>query len=564
MTFFALLYSKARLNTSIMQKVFWFFIPVCLFSVLHAQNPTVGLIQSTSQAQDGYTLFSPSSGNVTYLIDNCGREIHSWQSDYRPAQSAYLLNNGDLLRTAKIPSGFTGGGSGGRVERISWDGELVWSYNFSTDSTHQHHDIEPLPNGHFLVILWDKKNLQQVSQAGRILPQTEIWSEKIQEIQPIGTDSIQVVWEWSLWDHLIQDQFPDASNYGDVFEHPELMDINFGIGEPNSITDEKDWVHFNSVDYDQELDWIVLSSRHLNEIWIIDHSTTTAEAASHSGGNSGRGGDILWRWGNPRVYDRGAINNQRFFGQHDARFIPASFTEERQIIVFNNGIGRPGGNNSSVDILQLPLNDNNQIDIPFSTPHFPSDLDWTFQPAALFAPRISGAQPLENGNILICEGTNGRFIEIDSQGVIVWEYINPLSLGNPVPQGTDIFSNDVFRATRLLPDAPAFAEKDLTPGAPLELNPLPNDCEMISKTIERPTLEVKLLNSVFNQSLQLSQNENRLRYDIRDINGRLIFRKENRQERLEINTTAWISGMYFIQVYGLDEQNFILFKAIKP
>ena len=46
----------------------------------------------------------------------------------------------------------------------------------------------------------------------------------------------------------------------------------------------------NSVAYDEKLDQIVLSVRGFNEIWVIDHSTTTAEARTHSGGRQGMGG----------------------------------------------------------------------------------------------------------------------------------------------------------------------------------------------------------------------------------------------------------------------------------
>ena len=52
----------------------------------------------------------------------------------------------------------------------------------------------------------------------------------------------------------------------------------------------------NAVDYNAEFDQLMISVHNLSEVWIIDHSTTTAEAAGHTGGRSGKGGDILYRW----------------------------------------------------------------------------------------------------------------------------------------------------------------------------------------------------------------------------------------------------------------------------
>ena len=111
------------------------FLVVCF---MQAQNQTVGLFQYDAASLDGYTLFSPNE--YTYLIDNCGKEINTWQSTYKSGNSAYLLEDGTLLRACRIQSiFFSGGGSGGRVEQRDGDNNLLWSYNFSDNNYHQHH-----------------------------------------------------------------------------------------------------------------------------------------------------------------------------------------------------------------------------------------------------------------------------------------------------------------------------------------------------------------------------------------------------------------------------------------
>ena len=126
------------------------FLLILPFSIF-CQNQTVGLFQYDSSAYDGYTLFSPNES--TYLIDNCGRLIHMWVSAYKPGSSVYLLEDGNLLRTCRIQSNvFSGGGSGGRIEKIAWDNTMIWSYDFSDSTYHQHHDIHPMNNGNILLI----------------------------------------------------------------------------------------------------------------------------------------------------------------------------------------------------------------------------------------------------------------------------------------------------------------------------------------------------------------------------------------------------------------------------
>src|SRR5262249_45333410 len=153
------------------------------------------------------------------------------------------------------------------------------------------------------------------------------WTEAIFEVRPTRPSGGEIVWEWHAWDHLVQDFDRNRKNYGYVAAHPELVDINFNTQTP-------DWLHFNAIDYNPALDQIVVSSRILSEIWVIDHSTTVKEAADHSGGRSGKGGDLLYRWGNPQVYRAGSPADQRLFNQHGVHWIAPGLPGAGHLLVF--------------------------------------------------------------------------------------------------------------------------------------------------------------------------------------------------------------------------------------
>lgn len=106
-------------------------------------------------------------------------------------------------------------------------------------------------------------------------------------------------------------------NFGVVASNHQLINLNYAASA--NATLGRDWIHLNSIDYNPTLDQILVSSHSFDEIWIIDHSTTTTQASSHAGGNANQGGDILYRWGNPMAYNNGNATTQKFFGQHDAK-----------------------------------------------------------------------------------------------------------------------------------------------------------------------------------------------------------------------------------------------------
>ena len=387
---------------------------------------------------DGLLLFSPTAGGgggggtgnngTTYLMDNNGNTVHTWSFSNGAASMPYLLPDSSIIYPYRVSSPtMNSGGVGGGVVQITWDGEILWDYVVSNQTYQHHHDVEPLPNGNILIVAWENFSWSEAQAMGRTSisnPLNQMWSEAILEYDPIQNE---VVWEWHLWDHLVQDRGEEyGATYGEISDHPELLNINQGNvgssggpGGPNA-----DWIHINAIAYNPILDQIAFSSRHLDEIYVIDHSTTTEEAASHSGGNSGMGGDFLYRWGNPQNYDRGSSADKILESQHGINWISEGYPGEGNFILFNNGYT---SNTSAAMEFVPPLNNNGTYSIEEGEPFGPSGVVWVYSQTGIQSDVQSGAFRLPNGNTIITEADDAYVIEVSNNGNIVWTYEYPVN-----------------------------------------------------------------------------------------------------------------------------------------
>lgn len=524
---------------------------------------TVGLTTYSQENTDGYILFSGISSKETYLIDKCGEKVHQWSSSYRPGLSVDLLPDGRLFRTCSITSPWFGSGSGkgGFLEIYDWNGNVLWNYQISDSLYCQHHDAKVLPNGNVLIVAWANKAFAEATQAGKDTSVTvnlngqSVWSESIIELAPIGIDSAEIVWQWNAWDHLIQDFDATKDNYGIISAHPELLNINYVSPGPPS---NPDWLHINSIDYNSFTDEIVLSVHGFSEFWILDHSTSTLEAAGHTGGNSGKGGDVLYRWGNPQTYDRGGTSDQKLFKQHHATFIKQGFPNEGKILVFNNGQGRTGGDYSSIDMVDI-----SEAGYPYSidqtNPFAPDDMFWTYEspdPLDFYAPNISGAFALQNGGFLFTNGPKGEFLEINETSEVVWTYINPTNNTVIMTQGDSPSLNTVFRAQFYPLNYGAFIGQDLTPQGPIELDPtMPSLCQTaLIKKIEDTDSEASTIypNPIKSGEMLFVRNPHHPISGVKIYNssGTKLLESQVHNSLITIDTQNINPGTYIVEVNG--------------
>lgn len=383
-------------------------------------------LTTIAQQWPGYTLYSNGAATAAYLVDTANVTVKSWTGlTGGTGYSSYLAPGGTLVRSVKITNAvFNGGGASGSVQKIDYNGNLIWDYTHSSSTYYTHHDHCVLPNGNVLLISYELKTQAELAAAGgtNTALTSGIWPEKIIEVQPTGATTGNIVWEWHVWDHLVQNVNSSKANYQtSIVNHPELLNINY-----NS---QKDWMHSNGIDYNPILDQIALSSHNMNEWYIIDHSTTTAQAASHSGGNSGKGGDFLYRWGNPLAYQ--ASGTKYLNVTHDVHWIP-----EFPGVTYANSGRLVGFNNQGVSASQSCVD---QVNTPYDR-----NYNYTITPGSAFGPSIYGqrttgfgytsnegsSEQYPNGNILVCLAISGKIYELNPAGVPIYT----ISTGNKSSQ----------------------------------------------------------------------------------------------------------------------------------
>ncbi len=368
---------------------------------------TLGKVEffNRSLVSDGYILVNNAQTNQAFLMDKNAELIHDFPlNGKRIGNDVFLMDNGQILANLESEDPkIEIGGFGGILQILDADGSVEWNFEYSSNDYIMHHEAEMLPNGNIITQIWERKTLEEAQNSGSEL-NVDVFPDGIIEINP-ATD--QIVWEWYSWDHLIQEFDDTKENFGVISDNPQKINLNF-------VPDDKgDIMHANAITYDETNDMIYLSVNFYSEVWVIDHSTTSEQAASSEGGDYGKGGDLIYRFGNPTAYNNTA-GERLFFNNHFPNLLKGS--DSGKMLIFSNGGDME---QSTVYELKLPNNyvlQTNEDNEP--------EVIWSFTHPDLFSAKVSGAVRLPNGNTMITEGDFGIW-EVTTDGEVVWKFSNP-------------------------------------------------------------------------------------------------------------------------------------------
>ncbi|WP_200861874.1 aryl-sulfate sulfotransferase [Cyclobacterium qasimii] len=324
----------------------------------------------------------------------------NWDFNSSLGNDINLLSDGSMLVCLKDNNAaITYGGYGGIFRKINADQSIDWEVSYSSSDYTAHHDVEYLSNGNIIFPAWEELSQTEAAEQG-FGGSYSLNPESIIEMNPLTQE---IVWEWHAMDHIVQDIDDSKPNYGTVAENPNKIDVNYNY----QTRSNGDIMHINGLTLDEENDLLYLTVNNYSEIWVLDHSTSKAEASTNSGGNYGLGGDLIYRFGNPETYDN--IGEATLSNVHYPNLL-----ETGNMLAYANDVY---GNQSEVVEYELnpPYNlvagQNNEPNVV-----------WSFTDNDLYSSGLSSAVRMKNGNTLIAEGRDGTLWEVSDDGEVDWLY----------------------------------------------------------------------------------------------------------------------------------------------
>ena len=328
-------------------------------------------VHDPDRAWQGYTLLCESYEDPSlaadgrgkiYLIDMAGNVVHRWYVSTALQSFCRLLPGGNLIYPTRDRSNIFQAG----LRELTPDSEVEWHYHCRID-----HDYQVLSNGHIVMHCIRDHMWRQLG--------TEL--KRCPYMLEMGRDQ-ELLWEWHGEHHLeeLETLLPEegwrhflrrvAGKFSFDWAHNNTLQII----PPNAACERE---LAAGVEPRFKPGNIVFSYRSVDIIGVIDRESS----------------EIVWAWG-PGEID----------GQHKPHMLPSG-----NILILDNGTLRGWSRVIEVN----PLTE---------------EIEWEYAADPkedFFSPYISGAQRLENGNTLICEGGRAHLFEVTPGGEVVWDFRFP-------------------------------------------------------------------------------------------------------------------------------------------
>jgi len=336
-----------------------------VLKLITSNNPSPGYLFLSSYKTDKpgnhmqYAPFVQSDQQFSLIVDNSGTPVYykkmsGFNTDFKVQPNGHLTYFDN-----SVPAYY----------ELDTDFTVTNIYTAQNGYIIDSHEFNILPNGHVLFLCQDREPVDMSKIVSGGDPSAFVMGFAIQELDK----NKNLVFQWRSFDHF---QITDAT-------------------QEDFTQNLIDYVHPNTVELDTDGN-ILLSSRHMDEITKIDHTT----------------GNIIWRWGGKHNQFTFLNDTIRFSHQHTIRR-----TISGTYVLFDNGNFRIPAFSRVVEYA---------LDEKAKT----ATLVWQYRHTPdIFSIAMGSVQRLPNGNTLIGWGTGSPALtEVRPDGTTTLELQFPDSI----------------------------------------------------------------------------------------------------------------------------------------